>query len=191
MNHLNNPTLRYDGTAMLSWSWFHYFTAILFTLIISNLLGSPRCNMFHFCCNNTVWPAWLKSHCVLSGPCSHPPCNNKQEPRKKPLCFGVNPDRRVHTGILIYGDCWVLTLPAVLVDSALCCKVWRASFRLKGKMNQNKMPFLIEAEGLLAIFSAKSKMADLCPFWPEVRCQGSDVGRPKWQFIFSANNTVI
>lgn len=63
-------------------------------------------------------------------------------------------------------------------EAALYGKVWLASFRLK-KNKIRKMPFLIQAEGLLAIFSAKSKMADLCPFWPGVRCQGSDVGRLK------------
>lgn len=90
-------------------SYLHWSSAIPW--------GSPRCNMFHFRSNNTVWPAWLKSHSTLRGPYSHPPCNNKQEPRKKPLCFGVNPGRRVHAGILIYGDCWVLTLPVILVNA--------------------------------------------------------------------------
>lgn len=56
-------------------------------------------------------------------------------------------------------------------------KLWVSSFRLKGK---NTTPlFLIQVEGWPAIFSAKSKMADLCSFWPRVSCQGSDINRLK------------
>lgn len=104
------------------------------------------------------------------------------------MCFGVNPDTRVHPGILIPGDCWVSTLPAASADaaadisleppstggSAASVEVWIVSFRLKKKEKRK-----IQVEGLLAIFSAKSKMDDLCPRRPEVRCQGSDVVRLK------------
>lgn len=96
------------------------------------------------------------------------------------MCFGVNPDTRVHPGILIPGDCWVSTLPAASVDAAADTFLnrslqevgqppWKHGLFHLGKKKKKK----IQVEDLLAIFSAKSKMDDLCPLWPEVRCQGS------------------
>lgn len=64
-------------------------------------------------------------------------------------------------------------------------KWWVTFFGLKKKKRKekkNKTLFFFDSGSRVnpsAIFSAKSKMADLCPLWPGVRCQGSNVGRLK------------
>lgn len=127
---------------------FHHFhCCLIYTDGLLSLGGLPGATCFIFAVI-TRFGHGLKSHSTLRGPCSHPPCNNKQEPRKKPLCFGVNPDRRVHAGILIYGDCRVLTLPAVLVGAWYFLELTKYGLLLLGEKEEIKYSFFL----LLAYF---------------------------------------
>lgn len=99
-----------------SWICFHHLTAILFTLIVCGPLGSPRCNMLHFLVITGFGRLDWNPTAHFLGLAPIIAVIKKQSQGRNHCVFGVNPDRRVHPGILIYGDCWAVTLPAVSVD---------------------------------------------------------------------------
>lgn len=146
MNYLEDLTLHFNGTVMLVNLFSPSHCNIVYIDRLRSL-GVAQVQHASFWSNNRVWPTWLKSHCTLPGPCSHPRCDKKQEPRKKPLCFWCESRqtcarRNFNLWGLLGLDfassfsrscCWCFLELLSPGDRVAFVNVWSVSFRWKGE----------------------------------------------------------